>query len=55
MDAINNKYYDELNNASEQMKTDEEILFKKEPRLNVISKETYEERSRKVFHLLWKT
>ena len=35
--------------------TDEEILFKKEPRLNVISKETYEERSRKVFHLLWKT
>lgn len=41
--------------ASEKMKADEEILFKKEPRLNVISKETYEERSRKVFHLLWKT
>ena len=37
------------------MREDEEILFKKEPRLNVISKETYEERSRKVFNLLWKT
>ena len=43
------------NSAVEMMKQDEEILFKKEPRLNVISKETYEERSRKVFHLLWKT
>ena len=34
---------------------DEEILFKKEPRLNVISKETYEERAAKVFGLLCKT
>lgn len=41
--------------VSKNTETDEEILFKKEPRLNVISKETYEERSRKVFHLLWKT
>ena len=49
------KHYDDVEQSSKQMQTDEEILFKKEPRLNVISKETYEERSRKVFHLLWKT
>lgn len=47
--------YNNVEAASEKMQADEEILFKKEPRLNVISKETYEERSRKVFHLLWKT
>lgn len=48
-------FNNEVESVSEQMQKDEEILFKKEPRLNVISKETYEERSRKVFHLLWKT
>jgi chaperonin GroEL (HSP60 family) len=48
----------DINNTNveiDSMKADEEVLFKKEPRLNVISKETYEERSRKVFNLLWKT
>lgn len=38
-----------------KMDSDEEILFKKEPRLNVISKETYKERAAKVFNLLCKT
>lgn len=47
--------YDDMETVSKQVQSDEEVLFKKEPRLNVISKETYEERSRKVFHLLWKT
>lgn len=40
---------------NERMRNDEEVLFKKEPRLNVISKETYEERVSKVFKLLWST
>ena len=40
---------------NERMKNDEEVLFKKEPRINVISKETYEERVSKVFKLLWST
>ena len=48
-------YNEIVNSASEKMKTDEASLFKKEPRLNVISKETYEERASKVFHLLWET
>lgn len=48
-------YNEMANSASEKMKTDEASLFKKEPRLNVISKETYEERASKVFHLLWET
>lgn len=42
-------------NLNERMKNDEDILFKKEPRLNVISKEMYEERVSKVFKLLWST
>lgn len=41
--------------STEKVQSDEGVLFKKEPRLNVISKEVYEERSRKVFHLLWQT
>lgn len=44
-----------INELNERMKTDEEILFKNEPRLNVISKETYENRVSKVFKLLWST
>jgi len=46
-----NTYEESMN----RMDSTEEILFKKEPRLNVISKETYEERAAKVFNLLWKT
>lgn len=53
MDITN--YNTDVESVSEKMKVDEDTLFKKEPRLNVISKETYEERSRKVFHLLWQT
>ena len=34
---------------------DGDIQFQKNPRLNVVSKEVYEERVTKVFHLLWKT
>ena len=41
--------------STEKVQSDEGVLFKKDPRLNVISKEVYEERSRKVFHLLWQT
>ena len=52
---MENTKFNDVESVSEKMREDEEILFKKEPRLNVISKETYEERSRKVFHLLWKT
>lgn len=40
---------------NERMTTDEKNLFKNEPRLNVISKETYENRVSKVFNLLWRT
>lgn len=37
------------------MSNDEGRHFKKEPSINVISKEEFEERVEKVFHLLWKT
>ena len=37
------------------MSTNNGRLFKKDPAINVISKEEFEERSDKVFHLLWKT
>jgi len=37
------------------MSSDEGRLFKKDPAINVISKEEFEERVDKVFHLLWKT
>lgn len=37
------------------MSSDEGRLFKKDPAINVISKEEFEERVEKVFHLLWKT
>lgn len=40
---------------NERMKNDDDNLFKSEPRLNVISKEMYEERVSKVFKLLWST
>ena len=40
---------------NERMRNDEIQLFKHEPRVNVISKETYEERIQKVFELIWKT
>lgn len=36
-------------------KTPESSVFKKEPTLNVISKEEFENRVGKVFHLLWET
>lgn len=44
-----------MDSLNKTMRDDEEKLFKREPRINVISKETYEERVQKVFHLLWKT
>lgn len=37
------------------MSTNKGRLFKKDPAINVISKEEFEERIDKVFHLLWKT
>lgn len=37
------------------LSTDEGRLFKKDPSINVISKEDFEDRVEKVFHLLWKT
>lgn len=37
------------------MSSTEGRLFKKDPAINVISKEEFEERVQKVFHLLWKT
>ena len=37
------------------MSTSDGRLFKKDPAINVISKEEFEERINKVFHLLWKT
>ena len=37
------------------MSSNDGRLFKKEPAINVISKEEFEERVEKVFHLLWKT
>lgn len=37
------------------MSSDEGRLFKKDPAINVISKEEFEDRVDKVFHLLWKT
>lgn len=37
------------------MSSEEGRLFKKDPAVNVISKEEFEERVEKVFHLLWKT
>lgn len=36
------------------MSSDDGRRFKKEPRINVISKEEFEERTQQVFHLLWK-
>ena len=48
-------YTRDTESVSQTMKSNEDVLFKKEPRVNVISKEAYEERSRKVFHLLWET
>ena len=36
------------------MSNDEGRSFKKEPAINVISKEEFEVRVEKVFHLLWK-
>lgn len=44
-----------MESLNERMRHDEDELFKNEPRLNVISKETYENRVSKVFNLLWKT
>ena len=44
-----------MESVNERMRVDEEELFKKEPRVNVISKETYEERVEKVFKLLHNT
>lgn len=41
------------NSLNERMMTDEKEFFKSEPRINVISKEMYEERVAKVFKLLW--
>lgn len=40
---------------NERMRHDEEEFFKSEPRVNVISKESYETRVEKVFKLLWST
>lgn len=40
---------------NERMRQDEEEFFKSEPRVNVISKESYETRVEKVFKLLWST
>lgn len=40
---------------NERMRQDEEEFFKNEPRINVISKESYEARVEKVFRLLWST
>lgn len=37
------------------MSTEEGRLFKKDPAINVISKEDFEDRVEKVFHLLWKS
>ena len=44
-----------MESLNEMMRDDEKELFKKEPRINVISKEMYEERVQKVFALLWST
>ena len=49
-----------LDNAKElpvgaDMSSDEGRHFKKDPKVNIISKEEFEERIQKVFHLLWKT
>ena len=39
------------NSLNERMMSDEKEFFKSEPRINVISKEMYEERVAKVFKL----
>ena len=39
----------------EDMSTAEGRVFKKDPMINVISKEDFEDRIEKVFHILWKT
>ena len=41
------------NSLNERMISDEKEFFKSEPRVNVISKEMYEQRVAKVFKLLW--
>ena len=41
--------------VGKDMSSDEGRRFKKEPAVNVITKEEFEERIEKVFHLLWKT
>lgn len=40
---------------AEDLSTSEGRLFKKDPAINVISKEEFEERTEKTFHLLWKS
>ena len=50
--------YDPTDNSfsdvdEEQEKKDAGKTFKKEPKLNVISKEDFEERAQKIFHMLW--
>lgn len=40
---------------NKRMRQDEDEFFKSEPRVNVISKESYETRVEKVFKLLWST
>ena len=40
--------------VGKDMSSDEGRRFKKDPAINVISKEEFEERIEKVFHLLWK-
>ena len=47
-----------MKNEVDEMKAIEEegvLPFHKEPRVNVITKEQFEQRVRKVFHLLWET
>ena len=41
--------------VGKDMSSDDGRRFKKEPAVNVIPKEEFEERIEKVFHLLWKT
>ena len=44
-------------NENEILESDEKSYnhFKKDPEINVISKEEFERRTTKVFHLLWQT
>jgi chaperonin GroEL (HSP60 family) len=50
----NNGEVKELNVGTD-MSSEDGRRFKKDPAVNVISKEEFEERIQKVFHLLWKT